>query len=149
MRRSLSSLLFLFAIVVATFAQQQVRVDLSDATSPITSSLNLLNTLTHDLSKKGEVAPEINLKIRSITAMVVQCRQSIIIYSMNEGSMSDEKKAKIVSISKTLENDINNIDKDATNDEILFSLSSVEKKNPTFNKAVRHKSKKQKEVRRQ
>ena len=128
MRSSLSSLLFLFAIVVATFAQQQVRVDLSDATSPITSSLNLLNTLTHDLSKKGEVDPEINSKIRSITAMVVQCRQSIIISSFNGVSMSDDKKAKVVSISKTLENDINTIDKDATNDEILSSLSSVEKK---------------------
>lgn len=128
MRRYLSTLLFLFAIVVATFAQQQVRVDLSDAISPITSSLNLLNTLTHDLSKKSEVDPEINSKIRSITAMVVPCRESIIIYSMNKRSMSDEKKAKIVSISKTLENNINTIDKDATDDEILSSLSSVEKK---------------------
>ena len=144
MRRSLSTLLFLFAIVVATFAQQQVRVDLSDATSPITSSLNLLNTLTHDLIKKGEIDPEINSKIRSITAMVVQCRQSIIIYSMNEGSMSDEKKAKIVSISKTLENDINTIDKDATNDEILSSLSSVEKKTLHLTKLLGIKVKKRK-----
>ena len=110
MRRYLSILLFLFAIVVATFAQQQVRVDLSDATSPITSSLNLLNTLTHDLIKKGEIDPEINSKIRSITAMVIQCRRSIIISSFNGGSMSDDKKAKVVSISKTLENDINTID---------------------------------------
>ena len=144
MRRSLSSLLFLFAIVVATFAQQQVRVDLSDATSPITSSLNLLNTLTHDLSKKGEVDPEINSKIRSITAMVVQCRQSIIISSFNGVSMSDDKKAKVVSISKTLENDINTIDKDATNDEILSSLSLIEKKTLHLTKLLGIKVKKRK-----
>ena len=144
MRRYLSTLLFLFAIVVATFAQQQVRVDLSDATNPITSSLNLLNTLTHDLSKKGEVAPEINSKIRSITAMVVQCRQSIIISSFNGLSMCDDKKAKVVSISKTLENDINTIDKDATNDEILSSLSSVEKKTLHLTKLLGIKVKKRK-----
>ena len=144
MRRYLSTLLFLFAIVVATFAQQQVRVDLSDATSPITSSLNLLNTLTHDLSKKSEVDPEINSKIRSITAMVVQCRQSINISSFNGRSMSDDKKAKVVSISKTLENDINTIDKNATNDEILSTLSSVEKKTLHLTKLLGIKVKKRK-----
>ena len=144
MRRYLSTLLFLFAIVVATFAQQQVRVDLSDATSPITSSLNLLNTLTHDLSKKGEVDPEINSKIRSITAMVVQCRQTIIISSFNGGSMSDDKKAKIVSISNTLENDVDTIDKNATNDEILSTLSSVEKKTLHLTKLLGIKVKKRK-----
>lgn len=144
MRRYLSTLLFFFAIVFATFAQQQVRVDLSDATSPMTSSLNLLNTLTHDLSKKGEVDPEINSKIRSITAMVVQCRQSIIISSFNCGSMSDDKKAKVVSISKTLENDINTIDKDATNDEILSSLSLIEKKTLHLTKLLGIKVKKRK-----
>ena len=144
MRRYLSTLLFLFAIVAATFAQQQERVGLSDATSPITSTLNVLNTLTYDLSKKGEVDPEINSKLRSIVAMVVPCRESIIIYSMNERSMSDDKKAKIVSISKTLENDINTIDKDATNDDILSSLSSVEKKTLHLTKLLGIKVKKRK-----
>ena len=61
--------------------------------------------------------------------------------------MSDDKKAKVVSISKTLENDINTIDKDATNDEILFSLSLVEKKTLHLTKLLGIKVKKEKEVR--
>ena len=61
--------------------------------------------------------------------------------------MSDDKKVKVVSISKTLENDINTIDKDATNDEILFSLSSVEKKTLHLTKLLGIKVKKEKEVR--
>ena len=58
--------------------------------------------------------------------------------------MSDDKKAKVVSISKTLENDINTIDKDATNDDILSSLSSVEKKTLYLTKLLGIKVKKRK-----
>ena len=144
MKRTLSTLLFLFAIVTSTFAQQQEQVDFSDASSSITSTLNVLNTLMHDLSNKGEVDPEINSKIRNITAMVVPCRESIIIYSNNERSMSDDKKEKIVSISKTLENDINTIDKNTTNDKILSTLSSVEKKTLNLSKLLGIKVKKRK-----
>lgn len=98
----------------------------------------------HNLSNKGEVDPEINAKIRSITAMVVPCRESIIRCSNNERSMSDDKKAKIVSISKTLENDINTIDKNTTNDKILSTLSSVEKKTQNLSKLLGIKVKKRK-----
>ena len=44
----------------------------------------------------------------------------------------------------TLENDINTIDKDATNDEILSTLSSVEKKTLHLTKLLGIKVKKRK-----
>lgn len=142
MKRILHILIALLLSVVTTFAQQSDRVDLGQATAAITTTVNALNTLYQDLSKTGEVNAAINQKIRSISTMAFPCREAVINANYNVRSMSEDKKATIVTIAKELEKEVNAIDKSSTKVTIIAKLNKAEKKMTELMKVLCIKNKK-------
>lgn len=142
MKRIIINLLVLIIAFSKSFAQQSERVDLGEATSAITNTVNALNTLYQDLSKQGEVDAEINQKIRSISTMAFPCREAIINASYNVRSMSEDKKAIIVSIAQNLESEVNAIDKSSSKETIVSNLNNAENKINEFTRTLHIKIKK-------
>ena len=128
----------------SSLAQQSERVDLGEATSAITNAVNALNTLYQDLSKQGEVDTDINQKIRSISTMAFPCREAIINANYNVRSMTEDKKATIVTLTQDLETQVTTIDRTSSNATIISTLDSAEKKMTQLTKSLGIKIKKNK-----
>lgn len=130
--------------VSTIIAQQSQRVDLGDATSAITTTVNALNTLYQDLSKQGEVDVDINQKIRSISTMAFPCREAVINASHNIRSMNEDKKASVVATAKDIEDSITTIDSTGSKETILSTLVKAEKKIAQLQRILGIKVKKKK-----
>lgn len=128
----------------SSLAQQSERVDLGEATSAITNAVNALNTLYQDLSKQGEVDTDINQKIRSISTMAFPCREAIINANYNVRSMTEDKKATIVTLAQDLETQVTTIDRTSSKATIVSTLDSAEKKMTQLTKSLGIKIKKNK-----
>lgn len=127
MKKISSLFIFFFSFFVFLFAQQPQRVDLSEATTAITTSLNALNSLYQDLSKQGDVDTEIKTKIRSISSLVIPCREAVINANYNANSMTEDKNTNIVSAAREFESTITEIDTKESTDSILSKLSGAER----------------------
>lgn len=144
MKRILSILITLTMLATITYAQQPQRINLGDATSAITNTINALNTLYQDLSKADEADAEIGAKIRSISTMAFPCREAVINSSYNVKSMTEDKKATIVTLAQDLETQVTTIDRTASKATILSTLDNAEKKMTQLTKTLGIKTKKNK-----
>lgn len=144
MKRILTLILTTLLLTLQSHAQQPQRIDLDKATIAVTTTVNALNTLYQDLNKVGEVDADINQKIRSISTMVFPCREAVINASYNVRSMTEDKKATIVTLAQDLEPQVTTIDSTASKESIISTLDSAEKKMTDLTKTLGIKVKKNK-----